>query len=342
MSEREARREVALSCLYGADSNPLSVAVLELGLWLFVGDQTLGPEDFAARLLFGDALVGHDFADGAQRSEAQARLDSLARAGVKPNPIDWRTECPEVAERGFDVVCGNPPWVAFGGRSAQHLEKPLRTYFSESYAAWRGFPTLHGLFAERAARLAKHGTVALLLPSPVADLDGYRFVRKRLSREHRVRKNLLEFGQDAFASVTQPCFALVADADPEASESEERWTLSERQRASGVAEQVRVPKALVELKERAARLPSEACGEYGFQTSRVASETLLLRSENPDTLHGCPLLEGRNVREFFVGEPRLFLRADPDLLKNARCRFRSRDQNRSVDFVVRQKAPVPI
>jgi hypothetical protein len=48
------------------------------------------------------------------------------------------------------------------------------------------------------------------------------------------------------------------------------------------------------------------------------------------------------VKEFHEGEPRLFLRADPDLLKKARCRLRSRDQYRTVDFVVRQTAPVPI
>jgi hypothetical protein len=103
-----------------------------------------------------------------------------------------------------------------------------------------------------------------------------------------------------------------------------------------------VPEALAEINERAPRLPADAFGEYGFQTSRLASETLLLRAERPDALHDFPLLEGRNVREFSVSEPRLFLRAEPELLKQAGCRLRSREQYRSVDFVVRQTAPVPI
>jgi hypothetical protein len=83
-------------------------------------------------------------------------------------------------------------------------------------------------------------------------------------------------------------------------------------------------------------------GEYGFQTTRIASETLLLRAEEPDPDHDCPLLEGRNVREFCVGQARLFLRADPTLLKRAKCRLRPREQYRSVAFVVRQTAAVPI
>ncbi|MEO7036217.1 MAG: hypothetical protein ABI548_19890 [Polyangiaceae bacterium] len=40
------------------------------------------------------------------------------------------------------------------------------------YTALKGYPTLHGLFVERALRLASQGTVALVVPSPIADLDG--------------------------------------------------------------------------------------------------------------------------------------------------------------------------
>lgn len=342
VSFHEAGRQVARRCIFGADSNPLSVAVLQVSLWLLARDREIDPSHFEGHLFCGDSLVGHDFSVGEARAQADARLRSLREQGIRVNPIDWRAACPDVAERGFDVVCGNPPWVAFAGRSAQPLEKPLREYYSLSYAAWRGFPTLHGLFVERGAGLAPGGTVALLMPSPVADLDGYRFVRRRLTQTHRVHENLLEFGQDAFETVTQPCFALVADADSHAVASEARWTLSERQRVGAAAEQVRVPDALAELRSTAPRLPAEVFGEYGFQTSRLASETLLLRAEGPDELYDCPLLEGRNVREFFVGPPRLFLRADPELLRQARCRLRSREQYRSVDFVVRQTAPVPI
>src|SRR5690606_21970407 len=241
----------------------------------------------------------------------------------------------------FDWVIGNPPWVAYAGRSAQPLPPKLRAYYSESFAAWRGFPTLHALFVERAASLAPKGSVALLLPSPLADLEGYRGVRTKLTSTHRVREGLPEFGQDAFTGVTQPCFALLADASSSAQAAASAFSLSERQRAGNATAFVAVPEVLSLLRS-APCLPPAHFGEMGFQTSRVASETLLLRAELPDQTHQLPLLEGRNVSEFSQGPPRLFLRADPALLKQAKCRLRSHDDYQRVDFVVRQTAPVPI
>jgi hypothetical protein len=259
---------------------------------------------------------------------------------VSVRAFDFQAAFPDLGE-GFDVVIGNPPWVAYAGRAAQPLARQLRSYFSESYAAWKGFPTLHALFVERAALLAPRGSVALLLPSPLADLDGYRSVRAKLTTTHRVREGLPEFGQDAFSGVTQPCFALVADQARDSVSSPAPWKLRERQRASGASVELEVP-AVLQLLDKAKPLAAIHFGEMGFQTSRVASETLLLRAEVPDDLHQLPLLEGRNVSEFFEGPARLFLRADAALLSQARCRLRGQQDYQRVDFVVRQTAPVPI
>src|SRR5690606_35989498 len=141
--------------------------------------------------------------------------------------------------------------------------------------------------------------------------------RAALTRTHRVRSALTEFGQDAFNGVTQPCFALVADAAPDAAASGERWTLSERQRAGATAERLEVPPVL-ELLRHARPWASDHFGEMGFQTTRAASQTLLLRAEAARAPFELPLLEGRNVREFRQDDPRLFLRADSALLKQAK------------------------
>src|SRR5690606_16096289 len=100
--------------------------------------------------------------------------------------LHWHAAFPEVAGTGFDLVIGNPPWVAFAGRSAQPLPAEWRAYFRGRFAAFVGFPTLHGLFVQRAAELAPHGRIALLLPSAVADLEGYRAAREVLGRTHDI------------------------------------------------------------------------------------------------------------------------------------------------------------
>ena len=305
---------LASDCLHGVDRSWLAVAVAEASLWLLIADPEASPRELGKNLRVGDSLRG----------------------------FDWEREFSPVFSggEGFDVVVGNPPWVAFAGRAAQPLEPSVRQFYARRYAAWRGYPTLHGLFLERATQIARSGVIALVVPSPIADLDGYRAVRRVVTSRHRPREPLLEFGQDAFEAVTQPCFALVLDPG-HAEPSDRPWKLIERQRAHCEAEAPRDVEVL-ELLRQAPKLPPEIFREMGFQTSRAATESLLLRSSHPDDTHDYPLLEGRDVAEFRQGGPRLFLCADPEALRRARCRVRARAEYRSVSFVVRQTAAVTI
>ena len=335
----ERRRALVTSVVHGVDINPVALAVAEAALCLFVADPELSLQDAGKNLRVGDALLGPPYAL------------ATGSAGARPEPkasqrLDFVAEFPEVFERGgFDLVIGNPPWVAYAGRAAQPLSPERKAYFSHHYSALKGYPTLHGLFVERALRLAPQGTVALVVPSPIADLHGYRAVRRVVRATHTPCEPLLEFGQDAFASVTQPCFALIAEASTGSASApsvdEQPFRLAERQRAAGSAAEVLAPAALLEL-AKARAFPRELFGEMGFQTTSVVTKQLLRRSPDPDDIHHYPLLEGRDVREFSEGEPRLFLSPDAEALTKARCRLRNRDDYQRVRFVVRQTARYPI
>ena len=81
--------------------------------------------------------------------------------------------------QGFDAVVGNPPWVSYAGRAAQPLDRPRRAWYARHYASFRGYRNLQGLFVERATTLGRPGArVALVLPSSMAELDGYAPVRE--------------------------------------------------------------------------------------------------------------------------------------------------------------------
>jgi len=332
----ERRRALATRVVHGVDVNPTAVAVAEAALCLFVADPDLCLQDAGKNLRVGDALIGGPHGPtGARRS--------VSLPGAK---LDFRAEFPEVFERGgFDLVIGNPPWVAYAGRAAQPLAPARKAFLAAHYTSFKGYPTLHGLFVERALRLAPQGTVALVVPSPIADLHGYRAVRRAVRATHTPCEPMLEFGQDAFASVTQPCFALVAEARTGDSSpltlEEPPFRLAERQRAGGQAVEVSPPAKLLELANGPV-FPRELFGEMGFQTTSSVTRELLRRGAAPDSLHHYPLLEGRDVREFSEGEPRLFLSPDPVALANARCRLRHRDDYQRVRFVIRQTARYPI
>ena len=332
-----ARRAVATRCLFGVDLDPLAVAVAEAVLWLLVAEPGLELDRVGAGLRQGNALLGMTYAD----VEPAA---GLARPALPRGlaAFHWPLELAPAGEaRGFDVVLGNPPWVAFAGRAAQPLAAHLRKYYATRFTAWRGYPTLHGLFVERAAALAPQGTIALIVPSPLADLDGYRGVRLALTRTHCVQEPLLELGQDAFVEVVQPCIVLVASSSPEASETDRCWQITERQRAESTPCEVEVP-AVLELLSRAPSLPVEVFREMGFQTTRIVSQSLLRRGSVQDANHPTPLLEGKNVREFFVGPPGLFLDSAEERLRRAGARLRPVEAYARVDFVVRQTASIPI
>jgi methylase of polypeptide subunit release factors len=313
--------DVALCELFGVDVSPLAVAVAEASLWLLADAPGVALEVAGRNLREGDALC---------RPAAAAKL--------KRQGVDFA----QLSGEGFDLVIGNPPWVAFAGRATQPLAPPLREHYRRSFQAFRGYPTLHALFVELAASLAPSGVVALLIPSPLADLDGYRPVRQALARSHAVCEPLLELGQDAFASVTQPCFALVAAPrrEPEA-EPERSWALSERRNATSAAAELRTPPALARL-SHLPRLPDALFGEMGLQTSAAITQQLLFRGPTPPAEFSYALLEGRNVAEFELGTPRLFLKPDQALLARHRCRLRDAAEYRRVKLVVRQTAAITI
>jgi len=335
------RSALVTSVVHGVDVNPIAVAVAEAALCLFAADPGLSLEAAGKNLRVGDALVGAPLRDGPAGTRARRAALAPAEQG-----LDFHAEFPDVFERGgFDLVIGNPPWVAYAGRAAKPLAPARKAYFAAHYATLRGYPTLQGLFVERALQLAPQGTVALVVPSPIADLHGYRAVRRVVRASHTPCEPMLEFGQDAFVSVTQPCFALIAEARtgsaPAQPVDEQPFRLVERQRAGGLAAEVLPPKALLEL-ANGPPFPRELFGELGFQTTSAVTQNLLRRSSSPDSVHHYPLLEGRDVREFSQGEPKLFLAPDPVELAKARCRLRDRNDYQRVRFVVRQTARYPI
>lgn len=361
-SPAEARRRAVLQ-VCGVDRSQLAVAVAETALWLYLADPDVSPAALRRHFVHGDALCGDAWTPTpwfTSPSEPPAPVPPAASLR-----LDWHAAFPEVAPEGFELVVGNPPWVAFAGRSAQPLTAEWRAYFRGRYAAFSGFPTLHGVFVQRAAELAPRGRVALLLPSAVADLDGYRAARATLERTHDVAAPLTELGQDVFEGVVQPTFVLIADGRGERSgearanvpgeQTGERpsepggatagtgapWVLRERARSTIELTYAPPPEALEKLEGRAP-LPEKTFRELGFQSNRQVTTRLFLRNAEPSPPFTLPLLEGRTVKEFRTEPPRVFLWDDPEELAAAGVRLRPGAEYAAVDFVVRQTAAVTI
>ncbi len=109
-----SRRRVALACLHGVDKDAAAVEAARFSVWLTIGDPTLDPAELSSRFVVGDALFERPF-----------------------------------AERTFDLVLGNPPFL--GG-------KRIRTVHGDAYAA--ALASLHppaNKNTDLAAHFLRHG-----------------------------------------------------------------------------------------------------------------------------------------------------------------------------------------
>lgn len=318
---RLARRAVVEHCLYGVDRDQQAVALARVSL-LLCGDLCdRSDPDLSKKLRHGDAVVGRPYA-----------VSDHAPAGLQA--FHWPLEFPEIFPEpaaGFDAMVGNPPWVAYVGRAAQPLEPKLAHYYLANNPAFRSYRTLHGLFVYRAAQLLKPGgRLGLLIPTSVADLDGYAPTRVSLDALCKVDDLLPDFGNGRFPGVFQPCIALHASRrDTAVPGTAAPWNLSRDDLD---------PEAASLLQRLAALppLPPELFGERGFQTTGT-DRNFLRRQSAALGQFTLPLAEGIDVREFIAAEPTLYA-APKALLGKLR-----RDADwKSVAIWIRQTARYPI
>lgn len=234
---------------------------------------------------------------------------------------------------GFDIIIGNPPWVAHAGRSTQKLLQGQKHFMFHCYSSFRGYPTTHGVFVEMATRvLAEGGRIGFIMPASVADLAGYAPTRAAHDEQCVLLCPLPDYGEGRFAGVTQPCIALVSQLAIGGRPIQDRgkpWHLNRRDLdATGAA--------LLTKLESLAPLPPELFGERGFQSTPQLRKHIRKTTE-PDPPYTLAMREGSDVREFQLGEPRLY--ADGAALSGA---LRPLREFSLVSLVLRQTARYPV
>jgi tRNA1(Val) A37 N6-methylase TrmN6 len=239
-----------------------------------------------------------------------------------------------ITSAGFDVVLGNPPWVAYAGRSTQPLHTGQKRFLCVSYDAFAGFPTTHGIFIELATRLlAARGRIGLIVPASVADLDGYAPTRKAHDLRCKQVCPLPDFGEGRFTGVTQPCIALVSErlsaSSARTSPAGAVWVLDR-------SDLDQTGLALLERLVQCRPFPEALFGERGFQ-STPPLRCFIRQQDAAAAEFSIALREGTDVREFQLGRVRHY--ADPCLFQRG---LRPLDEFEKVALVVRQTARYPI
>lgn len=345
-----ALREICETCLFGTDKDANAVLAARLALTLLSENLPTQTDVLERHLRCADALGGVDafqWAQGTLEPDRFAPLsvsltDGAERAdrlvGVTGGQDHWPLLFPSVFERlpsGFDIILGNPPWVAYVGRAAQPLEQRTRALYERMNPGFRGYRTLQGMFLHRAACLLRPGgRLGLVLPTSTADLAGYAPTRTAHDTLCEVDTDLPDFGDGVFPGVFQPSMALLAtrrDRPQNAAEPRQRatWPLA-RTDLSELA------RSLLNRMSDVPSLPPQTFGERGFQTT--GQDVNRLHELAGDLPPGGVLLQqGSDLTEFCLQAPRVYV--FPNELEG---RFREPAEWNATAVLIRQTARYPI
>jgi hypothetical protein len=268
-------------------------------------------------------------AKAALATEGKERLAADTIDGAPRKPIHWPLEFPEaVAVGGFDAVVGNPPWVSYAGRAAQPLTDSIRRYYENSYESFKRYKNLQGLFIERVGAVVRPGgRIGLVIPSSMAELDGYAPTRQAHDRFAVCDAGLPSLPENTFRKVNQPPMVLYSTvrASPLAVGSDDPWPM-DRPDLDELA-----MNALTKLE--GAALPPGLFGERGLQTSGEDVDHLASTS---DASHRIPLRVGGDIQAFRLDPPSQY--ASGEWFGD---RLRKPEEWQAVQVLVRQTARVP-
>ena len=198
-ADESADLEIATRSLYGVDVNTESVEITKLALWLKTAKTGRPLERLSANIRVGNSLIEDS--------------DVHRRAFV------WRDAFgPILADGGFDVVIGNPPYVRM------ELLKPIKPYLQARYEVVSDRADLYAYFFELGVRVLRPGgRLGYISSSTFFRTGSGAPLRDYLARETAVEA-VVDFGdRQLFEGVTTYPAVLIVRKGAEAGGTLDFW-----------------------------------------------------------------------------------------------------------------------
>ena len=174
------KRKIVLNHLFGVDLDEQAVEVTRLSLMLKMleGEHGIFPGRAVLPTLDHNIQCGNSLISG-----DVLKLQSFFEENwIKTKPFDWDAHFRKivVAEDGFDVIIGNPPYVRI-----QTLPKDQVAFFSKHFVSAMGNYDIYTLFVERGLQLLKPGGIlGFILPHKFFQTAYGRGLRKLIAEKN--------------------------------------------------------------------------------------------------------------------------------------------------------------
>ena len=196
------RRAILLGNIFGVDLDMQAVEIARLNLLLrsLARRETL--PSLADNIRRGNSLIS-----GTEEELKNYFGDNW----WEKNPFNWEEEFNGImADGGFDVVIGNPPWVFT--RDVDFGE-PMKRYFSDRYVGASGKVNSYALFIWRGVSLLRpNGLFSMIIPNTFLRATTYEDLRRNLLENYSLLE-ITDAGPDVFPGVTASTAILIIKKD---------------------------------------------------------------------------------------------------------------------------------
>jgi type I restriction-modification system DNA methylase subunit len=178
----DLNKEILNNNLFGVDINPESIEITKLSLWLKTAEVGKPLTSLDTNLRSGNSLA----------------LENPISSETSNADFSWQSAFTEImAQGGFDVVLGNPPYVR------QERFSNLKPWLEEHYSVYHGVADLYSYFFELGHRLLKKGgRLGYISSSTFFKTGSGEPLRHYLSHKMQLEK-MIDFGDlQIFEGVT--------------------------------------------------------------------------------------------------------------------------------------------
>lgn len=198
--------------IFGVDIDPQAVEITMMSLYLkaLEGERGLLPKkqhllpSLGNNIKCGNSLIGYDILE-------DKLFDDDTKSRI--NPFEWNSPSTGfgeiMANGGFDVVIGNPPYVR------QEMLGEFKDYFQRHYEVYQGTADLYAYFIEKGVSLLKTGGLFSYIVANKWMRANYGESLRRWMKKQRIEE-IVDFGDlPVFeTATTYPCILRIRRGGP--------------------------------------------------------------------------------------------------------------------------------